>query len=477
MTYMVKNINLENDLIKLIASLADYNKLEVYLVGGYVRDKILGKDVKDIDVMVVGDAIEFAHKVAKHLNNAKVVRYENFGTAMIPLSDGKLEFVTAREEKYFPDSRKPIVRKSSLEADLSRRDFTINAIAISINSENFGKISDPFNGFEDIQNKIIRTPLDPVKTFEDDPLRILRAIRFASTLGFVIEENTFNAISIMKDRLTIVSQERITEEFLKILSSKKPSVGLSLLHNTGVAKIIFPELSDMAGVDQREEFHHKDVLQHTLKVVDTLAEMSDNLWLRFAGLVHDIAKPKTKSFKEGVGWTFYGHEEVGARMMKNIFRRMRLPMDRLSYVEKLTRLHLRPMALVSDQVTDSAVRRLLFDAGELIDDLMLLCKADITSQNPQKVMKFLQNYEIVIRKMKEVEEKDRLRNWQPPVKGDEIMRVCGLSPGKTVGILKKEIENAILNGLIPNEHDAALNYLLSIKDEILSRLNPNQSSG
>lgn len=472
---MITNINLDNEIIKLIASLADECKLEAYVVGGYVRDKILGKDVKDIDVMIVGDAIKFAYKVAKHLNGGKVVKYENFGTAMIPLPDGKLEFVTAREEKYLPESRKPIVKKSSLEADLSRRDFTINAIAISINSKTFGNISDPFNGFEDIQNKIIRTPLDPIKTFEDDPLRILRAIRFASTLGFVIEENTFNAISLMKDRLTIVSQERITDEFLKILASPKPSIGLSLLHNTGVAKIIFPELADMAGIDQREEFHHKDVLQHTLKVVDAISETSDNLWLRFSGLVHDIAKPRTKAFREGVGWTFYGHEEVGARMMKNIFRRMRLPMDRLPYVEKLIRLHLRPMALVSDQVTDSAVRRLLFDAGELIDDLMLLCKADITSQNPQKVLKFLQNYETVIQKMKEVEEKDRLRNWQPPVKGDEIMQVCGLSPGKTVGILKKEIENAILNGLIPNEHDAALAYLLSIKDEILSRINKDQN--
>lgn len=472
---MMESINLDNELIKLIAELADECKLETYLVGGYVRDKILGKDVKDIDVMVVGDAIKFAQKVSKRLNAARVVKYENFGTAMIPLQDGKLEFVTAREEKYLPKSRKPIIKKSSLESDLSRRDFTINAIAVSINSESFGKISDPFNGFDDIQNKIIRTPLDPVKTFEDDPLRILRAIRFASVLNFVIEENTFNAISLMKDRLTIVSQERITEEFLKILSSKKPSIGLSLLHNTGVDKIIFPELSDMSGVDQREEFHHKDVLQHTLKVVDTIAEISNNVWLRFVGLVHDIGKPKTKLFKEGIGWTFYGHEEVGARMMKNIFRRMRLPLDRLNYVEKLIRLHLRPMALVSDQVTDSAVRRLLFDAGELIDDLMLLCRADITSQNPQKVTKYLQNYEIVIQKMKEVEEKDRLRNWQPPVKGDEIMRVCGLNPGKTVGILKKEIENAILNGIIPNEHDAALAYLLSIKDEVLSRIKQDQS--
>lgn len=468
---MSPKINFDNDLIKLISSLADESNLEAYLVGGYVRDKILGKDVKDIDVMVVGDAIQFAHKVSRHLNGARVVKYENFGTAMIPLSDGKLEFVTAREEKYLPESRKPIIKKSTLEADLSRRDFTINAIAISINSKNFGEMYDPFNGFEDIQNKIIRTPLDPIKTFEDDPLRILRAIRFASTLGFVIEENTFNAISIMKDRLAIISQERITDEFLKILTSPKPSVGLSMLQNTSVASKIFPELSEMSGVDQREDYHHKDVLQHTFKVVDSIAEASDNVWLRFTGLVHDIAKPKTKAFKEGVGWTFYGHEEVGARMMKNIFRRMRLPMDRLPYVEKLIRLHLRPMALVSDQVTDSAVRRLLFDAGELIDDLMLLCKADITSQNPQKVTKYLNNYDIVIQKMKEVEEKDRLRNWQPPVKGDEIMRVCGLNPGKTVGILKKEIENAILNGIIPNEHDAALEYLLSIKDKIIADSN------
>lgn len=471
---MIEHIQLDNEILKFISSLADKHNLEVYVVGGYVRDKILGKDVKDIDIMVVGDAIDFGHKVAKALGGGKLVKYEKFGTAMLPLADGKIEFVTAREESYTPDSRKPLIKKSSLEADLSRRDFTINAIAISINSKNYGQIFDPYNGFEDIKNKIIRTPLDPLKTFEDDPLRILRAIRFASTFEFYIEDSTLKAISAMKERLSIVSQERITDEFLKILSSIKPSIGLSLLHDTEVAAIIFPELSDMAGVDQREEYHHKDVLQHTMKVVDSIAAVSNNLWLRFAGLVHDIAKPKTKAFKEGIGWTFYGHEEIGARMMKGIFRRMRLPMDKLPYVEKLIRLHLRPMALVSEQVTDSAIRRLLFEAGDLIDDLMILCKADITSQNPQKVERYMKNYELVLQRMKEVEEKDRLRNWQPPVRGDEIMRVCGLTPGKTVGILKKEIENAILNGLIPNEHDAALAYLLSIKDKILEQLDEKQ---
>ncbi len=467
---MNNRIQLENRLLKLISSLADEKNLEAYVVGGYIRDKILGKEVKDIDIMVVGDAIEFGYLVAKAIGGGKLVKYEKFGTAMLPLSDGKIEFVTAREEKYSPDSRKPVIKKSSLEADLSRRDFTINAIAASINSKNYGQIFDPYNGYEDIKNKIIRTPLDPLKTFEDDPLRILRAIRFASTFEFNIESKTLEAISKMKERLAIVSQERITDEFLKILSSNKPSIGLLLLHNTGVAGVIFPELSEMAGVDQRDEYHHKDVLQHTIRVVDSIAVVSNDVWLRFAGLVHDIAKPRTKAFKEGVGWTFYGHEEIGARMMKGIFRRMRLPMDKLPYVEKLIRLHLRPMALVSDEVTDSAVRRLLFEARDLIDDLMTLCKADITSQNPQKVERYIKNYETVLQKMKEVEEKDKLRNWQPPVRGDEIMRVCGLSPGKTVGILKKEIENAILNGIIPNEHDAALEYLLSIKDDILSRV-------
>ncbi len=464
------HIEIQNDIIKRIGNIADDNKIEAYVVGGYVRDKLLSIEVKDVDIMVVGDGIAFAKKVAKEFGNIKVVKYEKFGTAMLPIEDAKVEFVTAREETYEPDSRKPIVKKSSLEADLSRRDFTINAIAASLNAADFGKLIDPYNGEKDLRSGIIKTPLDPEKTFEDDPLRILRAIRFASKLQFKINDETFDAIVKMKDRLSIISQERITDEFFKILISQKPSVGLFLLQETGITKIIFPEMNDMTGVDQREDYHHKDVLRHTLKVVDSISEATENVWLRFTALVHDIAKPRTKAFKPGIGWTFHGHEEIGARMMKSIFRRMRLPMDKLPYIEKLVRLHLRPMVLISEEVTDSAIRRVLFEAGELIDDLMTLCRADITSQNPQKVNRYLRNYEVVMEKMKEVEAKDRLRNWQPPVRGEEIMQVCGLPPGKTVGILKKEIEDAILNGLIPNEHDAALEYLLSVKDKILTEI-------
>lgn len=470
MSNKTTHIEIHTDIIKQIGKIADANKIEAYVVGGYVRDKLLDIEVKDVDIMVIGDGIAFAKKVAKAYGNIKVVIYEKFGTAMLPIEDAKVEFVTAREETYEPDSRKPIVKKSSLEADLSRRDFTINAIAASINAAEFGKLIDPYNGEKDLQAGIIRTPLDPEKTFEDDPLRILRAIRFASKLQFQIHNETFDAIVKMKERLSIISQERITDEFFKILVSSKPSVGLFLLQETGITKIIFPEMNDMAGVDQRQDYHHKDVLRHTLKVVDSISEATENVWLRFAALVHDIAKPRTKAFKPGIGWTFHGHEEIGARMMKSIFRRMRLPMDKLPYIEKLVRLHLRPMVLVSEEVTDSAIRRVLFEAGDLIDDLMTLCRADITSQNPQKVNRFLKNYVVVMEKMKEVEEKDRLRNWQPPVRGDEIMELFGLPPGKTVGILKKEIEDAILNGLIPNEHDAALEYLLSVKDKVLSEI-------
>ncbi len=456
----------DKNLIK-IGEIADKNKIEAYVVGGYVRDFLLGKEEKDIDITVIGDGIAFAKSVAKEFGNVKVVKYENFGTAMLPLQDGKIEFVSAREEIYKSDSRNPTVRKSSLKADLARRDFTINTMAASINGKNFGKIFDPFKGESDLGEKIIRTPLDPLSTFSDDPLRILRAIRFASKLNFEIHHETLESINKMAERLSIISQERITDEFLKILSSPKPSVGINLLYLTGISKIIFPELDEMAGVDQRQDYHHKDVLQHTLKVVDGLAENSDDIWLRFLGLVHDIAKPRTKDFKPGTGWTFHGHEEIGARMMKGIFKRIRLPMEKLPYMEKLIRLHLRPMVLVSEEVTDSAIRRLLFEAGDLIDDLMMLCKADITSQNPKKVTQYLRNYEKVIQKMKEVEEKDRLRNWQPPIGGNEIMEVCNLEPGKIVGILKNEIEKAILDGLIPNEHDAALNYLHKIKNKFL----------
>jgi tRNA nucleotidyltransferase/poly(A) polymerase len=462
----INHIEITQDVLLRIGSIADAEKIEAYVVGGYVRDKLLGKEVKDIDIVVIGDGINFAIKAAKEIGCKDVVTYEKFGTAMLPMGEGKIEFVAAREESYERDSRKPRVKKASLESDLSRRDFTINTLAASINQKTFGQLFDPFNGIADLNEKVLRTPLDPEKTFDDDPLRMMRAIRFASQLHFIIEPKAFQAIQAMASRIAIVSVERITDEFFKILSSPKPSIGLKLFHETGIAKHVFPEVEDLVGVEQRKDYHHKDVFLHTLKVVDSLSQYSNNVWLRFVGLVHDIAKPRTKAFKEGIGWTFHGHEDLGARMMKPIFRRLRLPMDKLPYVEKIVRLHLRPMVLVSEEVTDSAIRRAMFDAGQDIDDLMLLCRADITSQNPKRVSQYLQNYEKVMQKMKEVEENDRIRNWQPPVKGDEIMEVCKINPGPLVGVLKKKIEDAILDGDIPNEHEAALQYLISIKDKI-----------
>jgi tRNA nucleotidyltransferase/poly(A) polymerase len=458
---------MNHPLLARIGAIADAAGTEVYVVGGYVRDRLMEQGDKDIDILVVGDGIAFARNVAREIGVDTVVAYERFGTAMVPTDTGKVEFVGARKETYVPDSRKPHVTRGTLSEDLMRRDFTINAMAASLNAGSYGVLSDPLGGREDLEKEIIRTPLDPDHTFEDDPLRILRAIRFAAQLEFRIEERTYKAVSAMRERLSIVSQERITDEFIKILRVKRPSVGLRLMFETGVLQIVFPEIAEMAGVDQRRDHHHKDDFLHTCQVVDNIAPTTDNVWLRFVALVHDIAKPRTKVFKEGTGWTFHGHEEVGARMMKKIFRRMKLPMDPLPYVEKLVRLHLRPMVLVDEEVTDSAVRRLVFEAGEDVDDLMKLCRADITSKNPKLVSRYLRNYDRVVEKIAEVEEKDRLRAWQPPVRGDEIMAVCGLPEGREVGILKRAIEEAILDGRIPNEHDAALAYLLSVKDALL----------
>ncbi len=460
-------IDITSEVLLRVGSIADDEEVEAYVVGGYVRDKFLGKEVKDIDIVVIGDGIGFAKKVAKRLDQKDVVIFEKFGTAMISMEDRKIEFVAAREESYSHDSRKPKIKKASLANDLARRDFTINTLAVSINRETLGRLSDPFGGITDLNKQMLRTPLDPEKTFTDDPLRMMRAIRFASQLHFIIEENTFNAIKEIVNRITIVSMERITDEFMKILACSKPSLGLELLNDAGLTKYIFPEIAEMIGIDQRKDFHHKDVFKHTMKVVDSISQTTNDVWLRFAALVHDIAKPRTKAFKEGIGWSFHGHEEVGARMMKKIFRRMRLPMDKLPYIEKMVRLHLRPMVLVSEEVTDSAIRRVMFEASEDIDDLMLLCRADITSQNPQRVSRYLKNYESVIEKMNEVEEKDQIRNWQPPVRGDEIMEVCGIKPGPLVGVLKKKIEDAIIDGYIPNEHGVALEYLLKIKDDTI----------
>ncbi|MEP0861620.1 MAG: HD domain-containing protein [Ignavibacterium sp.] len=454
-------------IIKIISSFADESKTEVFMVGGVVRDLILKRKRSDLDFLVIGNSLEFAENVAKQLGIKKVSKFKNFGTAHFRYENFDIEFVGARKESYNRNSRKPIVEDGTFEDDIKRRDFTINAMAISLNKNNFGELIDLFNGYQDLQSKLIRTPLDPFQTFDDDPLRIMRAFRFASQLEFNVDDSIMNAARQMKERLRIVSQERITDEFLKILSSPKPSVGLKLLYDSEVMQIIFPEIHNLAGVDQRQDYHHKDVFLHTLIVVDNISKTTENVWLRFAALVHDIAKPQTKKFVEGIGWTFHGHEELGARMMKNIFHRMKLPMNKLEYVEKLVRLHLRPIALAKEEVTDSAIRRLIVQAGEDLQDLITLCRADITSKNPQKVEMYLANYDAVMKKVLEVQEKDKLREFQSPVRGDEIMRICNLKPSKKVGEIKKAIEDAILDGVIENNYEAAMSYLLKIKDKFL----------
>ena len=470
MALMRERVELDHPLLRRIGMLADRRGSEVYVVGGYVRDLLLGRTCDDIDILVMGDGVAFARSVAADLGIEAVVAFERFGTAMVPLQHGKVEFVGARKEKYGEHSRKPDVTPGTLEDDLRRRDFTVNALAVGLNEVRLGLLLDPFGGLSHLEERVLRTPLDPAETFDDDPLRILRALRFAAQLEFTVAPDILRAAGSMKERLSIVSQERITDEILKTLRSRKPSIGLLLMSQTGVLQIVLPEIAAMAGVDQRKDSHHKDVFLHTCTVVDNVAQTSENLWLRLTALVHDIAKPRTKAYQEGVGWTFHGHEEIGARMMKKLFQRLRLPLAQLPYVEKLVRLHLRPMALVDDLVTDSAVRRLLVDAGEQVDDLMTLCRADITSKNPSLVRRYLRNYERVVEKMREVEEKDRWRSWQPPVRGEEIMAVCGLQEGPKVGVLKRAVEDAILDGLVPNEHDAALAHLLRIKDALLASI-------
>lgn len=462
------NFKIEDKILKKISRFASDNNIQAYLVGGYVRDKLLDNTTSDVDIMVIGDAIQFAKQVAKLFVVPVLAVYKNFGTALINIEDLKIEFASARKESYLRDSRKPIIELSDLKDDLARRDFTINALAVPLFKTH--KVIDNFNGLSDLKNRIIKTPLEPFKTFDDDPLRMLRAIRFASTLNFSIAPETFEAINSLKSRLKenkVVSQERITNEFLLIMMSDKPSIGLDLLYLSGVMDIIFPEMSKLGGVDQREDFHHKDVFYHTLNVVDNISNKTDNLWLRFTALVHDIAKPKTKKFVEGTGWTFHSHEEVGARMLKNIFMKMKLPLNKLDYVEKLVRMHLRPIPIAKEEVTDSAVRRLAAEAGEELEDLLTLCRADITSKNPNKVKRFLTNFEIVEKKVIEVQEKDKLRNFQSPVRGEEIMEICNLKPSREVGVIKKKIEEAILDGEIPNEYEAAKEYLFLIKDEII----------
>jgi len=467
-----KKYKFENKILAYISALAVEKEVPVYVVGGYVRDALMNKECNDIDISVIGDAIEFADSAAEKFGVKLSAYYKRFGTALLETDGWKIEFASARKESYDIDSRKPNVEFSNLKDDLSRRDFTINALAVSLNKDDYGDVIDLFNGLEDLRNKILRTPLEPEKTFSDDPLRMMRAVRFASQLQFEIHPETFEGIQQMKERLRlkndntgVVSQERITDEFLKILMSSKPSIGLKLMQKTGLMEIVFPEFAQLEGVDQRKDFHHKDVFYHTLQVLDNICRKTDDLWLRYTALVHDIAKPPTKKFIEGTGWTFHGHEELGAKWQKKIFNRMRLPLDKLPYVEKLVRLHLRPIALADENVTDSAIRRLIFEAGDSIFDLMKLCRADITSKDPDKVKKFLGNFDRVEKRILEVEERDKIRNFQSPVRGDEIMKIFDIPPSKKVGEIKSMIEEAILDGIIPNEYDAALKYAYKIKNE------------
>tara|TARA_B100000902_G_scaffold389856_1_gene437750 strand:- start:23104 stop:24534 length:1431 start_codon:yes stop_codon:yes gene_type:complete len=467
---------LKNPIFKIISNTAEKLNMEVYVVGGYVRDVLLNRKNKknDIDFVCVGSGISLAKEVSQELKGDVNFNYfKNFGTAMIKNDNHYYEFIGARKESYRKNSRKPIIEDGNLYDDQKRRDFNINAMYISLNKNSYGELIDPFNGMSDLKNKIIRTPVDPKKTFSDDPLRMMRAIRFSSELSFSIEKESLNSIIENRHRIEIISKERIIEEFNKILLSNKPSVGLKLLFETKLLEIIFKELSDLQGVENIENFSHKDNFFHTLEVVDNIRKNTDNLWLIWAALLHDIAKPQTKKFEKGKGWTFHGHEFLGGKMTARIFKKLKLPLnEKMKYVQKLVRLHLRPIVLAQDIVTDSAIRRLLFDAGEHIDDLMILCEADITSKNLLKVSKYLNNFKLVRKKLREVEKKDNIRNWKPPINGTEIMKMFNLNEGKDIGVLKKYLKDAILDGLIKNDKKESIEYL-NKKFRLLNKNNIN----
>jgi poly(A) polymerase len=454
-----------------IGDIADRNGIGCYLVGGYVRDILLGRPCQDIDVMIIGDPVPFSRVVLEELKGRNFVLFERFRTAQLEITDPekgvfKLELVGARKESYNPDSRKPVTLVGTLEDDLSRRDFTINAMAVNLNAGMRYRLVDLYGGLADLEAKVLRTPLDPPSTFSDDPLRMMRAARFAAQLDFALLPEVVDAMNIMRERIRIVSMERISHEFFKIMASDRPSRGLSLLHETGILKEIMPELSAMAGIEQVDGLRHKDTLYHTFQVVDNVALHSGNLWLRIAALLHDVGKPATKRFSRYAGWTFHGHDAVGTKIAAKIFSNMRWPLDHLDYVRKLIRLHHRPIPLSKEEITDSAVRRLMFDAGVDLQDLMTLCRADVTSKNPSKVARIMNNFNHVEEKIAEVAEKDLLARWRPPISGQDIMEALGLPEGKTVGMIKKSMENAVIDGMIPYEREAALHYVIGLYREM-----------